>query len=149
MANEYKQCIACAEEIKVRAKLCRFCGTKQVSPARTPNTGDDSVLVSRARDALNASWVLFGGPLVWVLAGFHPNGIYGPMHPYATFVSGVAAASLVLTALASALLAGAGNSKKRSLLMKSMRRGSLIWLTISVFFVLILIPMTISYYQSS
>jgi hypothetical protein len=33
--------------------------------------------------------------------------------------------------------------------MKSMRRGSLIWLTISVFFVLILIPMTISYYQSS
>jgi hypothetical protein len=149
MATTYKPCIACAEEIKLQAKLCRFCGTKQFAPARTKATAQDSVLVSRSRDALNASWVLFGGPLVWVLGGFHPNGIYGPMHPYATFVSGVAVASLLLTALASALLAVDGNDKKRSLLMKSIKRGSLVWFTISLFFVLILVPMTISYYQNS
>jgi len=149
MAIAYKQCFACAEDIKLQAKLCRFCGTKQVTPALTTTSSDDSVLVSRSRDALNSSWVLFGGPLVWVLAGFHPNGIYGPMHPYATFVSGVAVASLLLTVLASALLAADRNNRKRSLLIKSIKRGSLIWLTISLFFVLILLPMTISYYQNS
>lgn len=84
---------------------------------------------------------------MWVFFGFHPNGIYGPTHPYASFSFGVALASLIITVSATFILSAGGNKENLSLMTQSIRRGSLVWLTISVFFVLVLIPMTISYYE--
>ena len=35
MADETKKCIFCAEDIKVEAKICRFCNKEQVDPKAT------------------------------------------------------------------------------------------------------------------
>jgi hypothetical protein len=42
MTEETKQCVACAEDIKGGAKLCRFCGTDQESSRYSLSFGTDA-----------------------------------------------------------------------------------------------------------
>lgn len=103
ISSETKECVACAEDIKSGALLCRFCGTIQAdfvsdtskTKLKSSNVGWRKLFHELARRA----WVLAAGfvPIGILKPPF--DGIYGPTQPIGVFGIGVLFASIALATL--------------------------------------------------
>lgn len=154
MAAETKACIACAEEIKYAAKLCRFCGTTQPELEDAESADDSSrpttapapekSHISLVSEFFKSSWVGVGGLALFAVFGFNADGIYGPWQPVGVFAAGtavVAFISFVFAALATARAV-------QDIPKRRVRRNSFgIWLAISLVVFVIGYSLSMDYYN--
>lgn len=155
---ELKPCIACAEEIKHQAQLCRFCGTQQsnfkgsnlVEPEsesihRMSPQSPQSMGLTLALNTAKAGWVLAGGFAAWLILGFLPNSVYGPWQPVAVFSLGVFVVSLASLIAVSVALSP---DRPRAKPLITLRSGLITWTSAAFAIMLVAFVIGINYSSS-